>query len=181
MVNRYNNERFFLAINGHACRFDDFFCPMVVGHDQFGRVIKAATISNGMNGLGKNDTIVIYYIVTHGLRETVTSLLIEAGIPTPGSPDSSILKKKGHRCLESIRSYQNLRGKAGLKQQEATFGTITVGAGVNERTTTGDGSEMVLKPSVGNEKYVGTSMKLEVDVDSRVGVTGDTVDEGEIL
>lgn len=50
-------------------------------------------------------------VTTHGLRATMISLLIDAGYA-----DSMIALRSGHRCLDNLKRYHNLRGDIGLEQ-----------------------------------------------------------------
>lgn len=53
-------------------------------------------------------------IFTHGLRGTLTKLDDRFRCSV-----LAISKQTGHKCLEIIRSYQNLRGVTGIIQQMA--------------------------------------------------------------
>lgn len=56
---------------------------------------------------------------THGIRGTVTTLLVEAG-----HLDSAILLRTGHRNRQSLKHYQNLQGLEGMRQQNDILGGV---------------------------------------------------------
>lgn len=70
------------------------------------RIIKDACSSLQISGNGDNAGI-----VTHSIRGTVATLLIER------RADFSTTMRTGHKHVESLRSYQNLRGLEGRIQQ----------------------------------------------------------------
>ena len=84
-----------------------FFKKAVVSSTQIRKIIQQAADKNNVTGFEHNDRT-----VTHSLRGMATQLMVEAGFA-----DSSISKCTGHRCLDSIRDYYNLRGTTGELQQ----------------------------------------------------------------
>ena len=102
-------DRFFLGINGQASRFEDFFRRSPVSVHQVRRVIQKAAEANGIVGLGDHD-----HIVFHCICKTTTQRCVDGGFA-----DSAITKRTGHRCIESLRSYEHLKGVTGMKQQSA--------------------------------------------------------------
>lgn len=52
-------------------------------------------------------------VTTHALRETATSILLEAG-----NSDPSVAMRTDHRDLKPLKNYQNLSGAIGRQQGE---------------------------------------------------------------
>lgn len=109
-----NHDRFFTAINPRATSFESFFKCQPLGEHTLRRYIKEACEKNGITGIGPNDAV-----VTHSLRGTVTSLLIESG-----TPDTAVSLHTGHRKLENLKPYQNMRGKEGMLHQSILFDNL---------------------------------------------------------
>lgn len=82
------NNRFILSVNGMATRFEDYFKRAVVSAKPIRRVLQTAAKSDVV-GFGESDSI-----VTHGLPETSTQMMVDACVP-----DSAISKKSGQKCL----------------------------------------------------------------------------------
>lgn len=75
MTTYSNYARFFGAINGNAIRFYNFFKHQALGGAIIRKIIKHCAASNGITVFYENERI-----ATHSLRETVTYMLIEAGV-----------------------------------------------------------------------------------------------------
>lgn len=83
-----------------------------MGKTRLRELVTEACSENSIKGLGPND-----HMVLHGVRGSVSTMLITSVIP-----DSAITMRTGHLQLDSLRSYQNIRGKEGDVQQHAIFG-----------------------------------------------------------
>lgn len=101
-------DRFFLGIHGRATCRNKFFKGQAMGKNLFLRVVKHCCSDEGINGSGTKS-----WVTTHGLRGTLATLLFQAG-----HADSSVSLRTGHRDPRSLKSYQNLRGVEGLRQQQ---------------------------------------------------------------
>lgn len=106
-----DNDRFFAAINKSATSRKHFFKGQPLGEHSMRRIIQSACLINNITGSGGNAGI-----VTHSLRGTVATLLLEAG-----TPYSAITMRTGHKQVDSLKHYQNLRGIEGKKQQNILF------------------------------------------------------------
>lgn len=107
----FRSDRFFTAVNPRGTSMQNFFKAQHLGIHTMRSLIKTACSKNNICGIGANSSV-----VTHSLRGTATSLLIEAGVP-----DSAITLRTGHRQVDSLKSYQTLRGMEGKKQQDILF------------------------------------------------------------
>lgn len=54
----------------------------------------------------------------HGLRKTTTTFLVESG-----RSDTTICLRTGHKSAESLKNYQNGRGREGREQQSTILAT----------------------------------------------------------
>lgn len=108
-------NRFFLAINGNASTFENFFKRSAVSSGQIRRIIQSAATANGVVGYGDHD-----HIVLHATRKTSTQRCVDAGLP-----DTATMKRTGHRCVESVKAYQNLRGETGRVQQASILQAVS--------------------------------------------------------
>ena len=85
----------------------NFFKNQHLGRNTFSKIVKDVCASNGISGTGSKKGM-----TTHGLRGTVTTLLVEAG-----HSDSAIAMRTGHRDPRSLKNYQNIQGWEGERQQ----------------------------------------------------------------
>lgn len=113
------------------------------------RIIQSACKSLCIEGTGENNGI-----VTHSLRGTVASMLIQAG-----TPDSAITMRTGHRNTDSLKSYQNIRGKEGKTQQRIIFQSTNCEASQGER-------ELSSRPS--KTQRINTVEKKDVEEKCRI-------------
>lgn len=112
-----STERFFLAVNHKAMMVQNYFIRQPVGKNTFGQIVKRACIAEGISGLGGK-----LWVTNHSLRGTLASILFEAG-----HSNSSVAMRTGHRQMQSLKSYQNLRGGDGLRQQRDLLGSAQLG------------------------------------------------------
>ena len=104
-------DRFLTGVNPKATRQECFLRNQPLGENKIRYLVQNACAVNGIKGVGSKDQISF-----HGLRGTVVSLLIESGMP-----DSSTVLRTGHRQMDSIRPYHNIRGSEGRLQQDIIF------------------------------------------------------------
>ena len=97
----------------------------------------------GITGSGYIDGV-----STHSLRESVTSLLIEYGVA-----DSANTMRTGHRQIDSLRHYQNLREKEGQIQQNIIFD------GFSENKPSDPSSSTDVKTDEPNQKTIRNIIK----------------------
>lgn len=123
-----DDDRLFTAYNPQRDQLSDFSKCQVLGVHTLIKAIQYACMKNEIVGLGSNKGI-----FTHSLRGTVSYMLIEAG-----HTDSAVACRTGHKQLESLKNYQNLRGGEGRNQQNCIFAsgkesTVTYGKeGMND-------------------------------------------------
>ena len=106
------SDRFLLGYNAKGTEFSSYFEKQHLGRNSFSKIVKTVCASLGISGTG-----VKHGMTTHGLRGTVTTLLVEAG-----HSDSSIAMRTGHCDPRSLKNYQNLQGRGGEKRQEDILG-----------------------------------------------------------
>lgn len=106
------DDRFFVAINTRAKNKGNFFKAQPVGEHMIRKLMMAACEKNNIIGVGTKDKMEF-----HGLRGTGASLLIAAGMP-----DSSTVLRTGHKQIDSVHAYHNIRGAEGERQQDILFG-----------------------------------------------------------
>ena len=106
------SDQFFLGYNAKGTELSSYFKKQHLGRNSFSKIVKTVCASLGISGTG-----VKHGMTTHGLKGTVTTLLVEAG-----HSDSSIAMRTGHRDPRSLKNYQNLQGRGGEKQQEDILG-----------------------------------------------------------
>lgn len=112
-----DSKRLFLQINRGRTKPEEFFKRQNLGKGFFDRAVKTVCSEAGVTGSGLND-----YMTNHGLRSSMTSLLVEAG-----HSDSSIILRTGHSNTTTLARYHNLRGAEGLRQQESLFRSLNNG------------------------------------------------------
>lgn len=105
------SDRMFLQVNRGRTKPEEFFKRQNLGRGFFERSVKTICNEAGVQGSGLND-----YMTNHGLRSSMTSLLIDAG-----HTDSSIILRTGHSSATTLARYHNLRGSEGLRQQHSLF------------------------------------------------------------
>jgi len=106
--------RFFLSTRqsaGAGQGLERFFMKGNLGKNSFTKIVSSVCAAAGVDGDGANATV-----TTHGLRATMTTLLIDAGYD-----DSTISLRTGHRNVQSLRNYHSLRGGIGLDQFARMF------------------------------------------------------------
>ena len=106
------SDRFILGYNAKGTGLSSYFKKQHLGRNSFSKIVKTVCASLGSSGTGVKPGM-----TTHGLRCTVTTLLVEAG-----HSDSSIAMRTGHDDPCSLRNYQNLQGRGREKQQEGILG-----------------------------------------------------------
>lgn len=116
-------DRFFLGVNHRAANIRDFFKRSPIGKNTFGKIVKDACVKEGINGSGSRG-----WVTTHGLRGSLASILFGAG-----HSDSSVVMRTGHRDPRSLKSYQNLRGIEGIKQQRDIFNEPNTSMGTENK------------------------------------------------
>ena len=105
-------DRFFLAINPGATLRSLFFKRKHLGKNCFHNLVKGACLAEGIAGSGH-----LIWVTTHGLRDTLATLLFENG-----HSDSSVALRTGNRDPRSLKSYQHLRGGEGtVSSSNETF------------------------------------------------------------
>ena len=105
------NDRFFSSINPRGSSLSNFFLAQMMGEHTLRTSIQEACEKNGIVGVGDK-----HGIVTHSLRGTVATLLLEAG-----RTDTATALRTGHLQNDSLKSYKNLAGSEGKIQQRAIF------------------------------------------------------------
>ena len=91
--------------NKNAKSPDLFLKKTPIGKNSFSVIVKDMCKSSNISGSG-----VLSFMTMHGLRATMTSLLIEAG-----HGDSSIVLRTGNSSVDTLKRYHNLHGAEGLK------------------------------------------------------------------
>lgn len=110
-----------------------------LGKNSFTRLINEICTTANFRG-----NVVHDYMTTHGLRATMTSLLIEAG-----HNYSIIVLRTGLSSTDTLTRYHNLQGNEGFRQQISLFGT----KGARYISRTGN-SEKIVTPSPKNSKKI---------------------------
>jgi len=108
---QWKTSRFWLQTVKDATTFDNFFKPQHLGRDSFSKRVRNMGTLNGIKGEG-----VLEGITRHSLRATMIQFLLDAG-----HSEAAIAKRTGHRDINSIKSYNHLRGAEGIMQQESIF------------------------------------------------------------
>ena len=101
------SDRFFLGYKASGVTMSNFFKNQHLVRNTFSKLVRDVCASNGISGTGSKKGM-----TTHGLRGTVTTLLVEAG-----HSDSAIAMRTGHRDPKSLKKYQNIQGWEGKRQQ----------------------------------------------------------------
>ena len=105
-------NRCFLGFNLRAKTFSKYLKRIPLGKNSFFRIVEDVCDSLGLRGCGARKNM-----TTHGLRATTVTLLLKAG-----HADFSVAMRTKHRDVRSLKSYQNLAGSVGKRQQEDVFG-----------------------------------------------------------
>ena len=88
-----------------------FFTNQPLGRNTFAKIVPETCTALGIRGDGPNDKVTM-----HGLRATMITILQEAGFS-----DSTIALRTGHKDVNSLKHYTNLRGRLGNQQFESIF------------------------------------------------------------
>lgn len=107
-----NNQRFFAAVNAKDVSFDLFFKAQPLGENRMRMLVQDACKANSITGIGSQG-----HVLMHSLRGTSTTAINELE-----RFETAKCLSMGHKCLETLRSYMNLRGKEGSMQQSIIFG-----------------------------------------------------------
>jgi len=110
------NPRFFLQPSRKdpsTLKPAQFFNNQPIGVNSFQSLVKNMCIAEKIRGNGVHE-----YVTNHGLRGTMTSLLLDAGFS-----DTAVSLRTGHRNNDSLKSYKNNQGSSSFSQQKAIFET----------------------------------------------------------
>lgn len=105
--NRNEEDHFFCTINYGTYNKNKFFKDVNLGEPTIGKYVTEACDALGIKGLGSKDHMTI-----HGLRATVITPLFETG-----QTATCIQLRSGHKSIETLKDYRNLRGSTGRAQQ----------------------------------------------------------------
>lgn len=109
------------------------------------RVVKDCCDAEGISCSGVKS-----WVTTHGLSGTLETILFEAG-----HEESSVALRTGNQDLKSLKSYQNLRGCLGKRQQRDLI-DIDTGTKISFRTGGMDSEE-------GTSDMVNTNVAVNSD------------------
>lgn len=118
-----NSNLFFPGLKKNGMKPADCFRCQPLGVHSIWRIIQSIWKSLWIDGNAENNGIAI-----HSLRVTVAYMLIKAG-----RPNSTITIRTGHRKTDSLKYYQNIRGKEGKTQQRIIFQSTKCEASQVER------------------------------------------------
>ena len=88
-------------------RKEHFFRNAVVGKNHFDKLLKTITVEAVIRGNGVRD-----YLTNHSLRDTMITLLVEAGHTT-----DTIMLRSYHFDPQFVGQYTRLEGEEGSNQQ----------------------------------------------------------------
>jgi len=112
---KITSNRFFLQTtrkkNVSGLSKSQFWVDSPIGKNGFKGIVKNMCLAEGIKGNGVHD-----YVTTHGLRGSMSSLLLEAGFS-----DTAVAQRTGHRSLDSLRNYKDPQGETAPNMQRALF------------------------------------------------------------
>ncbi len=91
---------YFGAPSRRSDEFEELFIPQTIGKNTLSRTVMDGCLSSGIGG-----EFARKYMINHGPRATIISLLI-----TSGDSDAMVALNSGQRHGNSLQSYDNLIG-----------------------------------------------------------------------